>query len=94
MFTYDEAKRLRNLKLHGFDFIGVETVFAGNTVTREDQRAAYGELRQQSLGLWGDVMVFVVHTPRGEDDHIVSIRKADKHEQRTYWKKDKDKDKG
>ena len=71
--------------MHGFDFIGVEVVFARNTVTREDQRAAYGELRLQTLGLWHDVVVFVVHTPRDDDDHIISIRKADKHEQRTYW---------
>jgi hypothetical protein len=31
------------------------------------------------------LMVFVVHTPRGEDDHIISIRKAQKHEERSYW---------
>jgi len=86
MFTYDEAKRIRNLQVHGFDFIGVGVVFEGNTVTREDRRAAYGELRLQTLGLWRDVVVFVVHTPRGDDDHIISIRKADRHEQRTYWK--------
>ena len=86
MSTYDEAKRLRNLEVHGFDFIGVDVVFAGNTVTREDRSAAYGELRLQTLGLWRDVVVFVVHTPRDDDDHIISIRKADKHEQRTYWK--------
>jgi uncharacterized protein len=27
-----------------------------------------------------------VHTPRGELDHIISIRKAEKHEERIYWK--------
>lgn len=86
MFTYDKAKRLRNLEVHGFDFIGVGVVFDGNTVTREDRRAAYGELRLQTLGLWRDVVVFVVHTLRGDDDHIISIRRADRHEQRTYWK--------
>jgi uncharacterized protein len=62
-------------------------VFAGNTLTREDERAAYGEMRLQTLGVWRGVVVFVVHTPRGEDDdHIISIRKADRHEQRAYWK--------
>ena len=86
MFTHDEAKRLSNLKVHGFDFIGVEVVFAGNTITREDRRASCGEQRLQTLGLWRDVVVFVVHTPRGEDDHIISIGKADRHEQRTCWK--------
>ena len=37
-------------------------------------------------GLWGEAVVFIVHTPRGEIDHIISIRKAEKHEERIYWK--------
>jgi uncharacterized DUF497 family protein len=31
-------------------------------------------------------VVFVVHTQRGDADHIISIRKAEKHEERIYWK--------
>jgi len=85
MITYDEAKRIANLKKHGFDFVGAETIFADFTICREDGRDAYGEMRFQSLGLWGDVVVFVVHVPRGEADHIISIRKAGKHEARIYW---------
>lgn len=86
MVTFDEAKRLNNIRNHGFDFIGCASVFAGFTITREDGRDAYGELRLQTLGLWGDAVVFIVHTPRGELDHIISIRKAEKHEERIYWK--------
>jgi uncharacterized DUF497 family protein len=86
MITYDESKRLLNLKNHYLDFVGCEGVFWGFTLTREDGRDAYGELRLQTLGLWNGVVVFVVHTPRGEDDHIISIRKADKHEERSYWR--------
>lgn len=86
MVSFDETKRLRNIRIHGFDFIGCELVFAGFTITREDGRDAYGELRLQTLGLWGDVVVFIVHTPRGGLDHIISIRKAEKHEERIYWK--------
>ncbi len=85
MITYDEAKRVINRQRHGFDFVGSEVVFAGFTVTREDGRDAYGEMRMQTLGLWKGVVVFVVHTPRGDHDHIVSIRKAEKHEERLYW---------
>ncbi|MFO1351919.1 MAG: BrnT family toxin [Gammaproteobacteria bacterium] len=86
MVTYDEAKRLRNLRKHGFDFVGAEAIFAGFTITREDRREAFGELRLQTLGLWNGVVVFVVHTPRGDHDHLISIRKADKREERIYWK--------
>jgi len=86
MVTFDEAKRVANITIHGFDFVGCEVVFAGFTITREDGRDAYGELRLQTLGVWQGVVVFVVHTPRGEDDHIISIRKAENHEERIYWK--------
>jgi uncharacterized protein len=86
MITYDEVKRLANIQFHGVDFVGCEAVFAGFTITREDGRDAYGELRLQTLGLLHGVVVFVVHTPRGEADHIISIRKAEKHEERIYWK--------
>ena len=85
MITYDETKRAANLRKHGFDFVGAEAVFAGFTLTREDGRDAYGEVRLQTLGLWQGVVVFVVHTPRDDADHVISIRKAEKHEARIYW---------
>jgi uncharacterized DUF497 family protein len=85
MITYDEAKRKANLEKHHIDFVGCEIIFAGFTLTREDGRDNYGELRLQTLGLWNGVVVFLVHTPRGENDHIISIRKAQKHEERIYW---------
>lgn len=86
MVTYDETKREANIRNHGFDFVGSEAIFAGFTITREDGSNAYGELRLQTLGLWNGVVVFVVHTPRSDDDHVISIRKAEKHEERIYWK--------
>lgn len=77
--------RPSNIRRHGFDFIGCEVVFLGFTITREDVRDAYGELRLQTLGVWDGVVVFVVHTARGNVDHIISIRKAQRHEERIYW---------
>ncbi len=87
MISYDEAKRLGNIEKHGIDFIDAESILNGFTITREDTREQYGETRYQTLGLLGDiVVVLVVHTPRDESDHIISIRKADRHEQKVYWK--------
>ena len=60
-------------------------MFEGFTITREDARDSYGELRLQTLGLWNDIVVFVVHTARESADHVISIRKAEKHEERIYW---------
>jgi uncharacterized DUF497 family protein len=59
---------------------------SGLTITREDARDAYGELRLQTLGLWNGIVVFVVHTARGNADQVISIRKVEKHEERIYWK--------
>jgi len=36
MFTWDEAKRLANLRKHGIDFRDAEAIFRGNTFTAED----------------------------------------------------------
>jgi len=86
MITYDEAKRLSNIEKHGFDFVGAEAIFRHFHITREDTRVQYGEPRFQTLGLYGNVVVvMVVHTPRDHTDHIISIRKAERHEQRLYW---------
>lgn len=86
MISYDESKRLINLEKHGFDFVGAESVFENFHITWEDSREAYGEVRYQTLGLYGNiVVVMMVHTPRNECDHIISIRKATKHEQKRYW---------
>ena len=86
MVSFDEAKRQANLLKHGFDFVGSEVVFSGFTITREDAFDSYGELRLQTIGLLQGVVVFIVHTPRGRADHVISIRKAQKHEERIYWK--------
>ena len=78
MVSYDEIKRQANIEKHGFDFLGCEAVFEGFTITREDQRDAYGELHLQTLGLWKGIVVFVVHTARGDVDHVILETAADR----------------
>ena len=46
MPSWDEAKRQRNIKSHGLDFIGAEAIWDNFTVTREDLRQDYGESRK------------------------------------------------
>ena len=86
MATWDEAKRLRNLKVHGLDFIGCEAVFDGPVVTWEDVREAYGEQRINLLGWLNGIVVQKTYTERGDEPHVISIRKAEKHEIRRYAK--------
>ena len=85
MFIWHETKRIENLKKHGIDFVDAEIVFAGYTVTAEDSREHYGEQRFLTLGLLQGEVVSVTHTPRGNDDRIISIRKATKREKRFYF---------
>jgi uncharacterized DUF497 family protein len=85
MFSWDEAKRRGNLKKHGIDFVDVETIFRGVTLTAEDIREAYGERRFLTLGLLEDQVVSVAHTESGDNIRIISIRKATKHEARYYF---------
>lgn len=83
--TFDEAKRHANLVKHGIDLAALSGFFDGDLLTREDTREAYGELRFQSVGWHMDGMLFVVWTPGGSEwPHIISARKAEKHE-REAW---------
>ena len=86
MPTWDEPKRLRNVKNHGLDFVGCEAVFDGPVVTWEDAREAYGEQRMSLLGWLKGIIVHMTYTERNDEPHIISLRKAEKHEIRRYAK--------
>ena len=85
MITWDEPKRLRNLRDHGIDFTHLENVFDFPMVTEEDKRQSYGELRLRSLGLHAGRVVFLVWTERQRGAHIISCRYAERHETKTYF---------
>lgn len=84
-FEWDEAKRLSNLDKHGIDFLDVEEVFDGDIVTVEDDRYGYGEQRFVTLGFLQGRIVAVTYTDRGDVVRLISIRRATKYEQRTYY---------
>ena len=79
-FTWDEAKRRRNVKDHGLDFVEAEEVFLGLTFTYEDDRFRYEERRFVTLGLFQGIPVSIVHTETKDRIHVISFRKATKHE--------------
>ena len=85
MLTWDGPKRRSNIKDHGFDFIGADGVFDGPVITQEDDRLAYGERRINLLGWLAGQIVHMTYTERGEDLHIISLRKATKNEARYYF---------
>lgn len=82
-YSFDPAKQASNLKKHGFDFADAQRVIeSGKTVTFEDRRFDYGEVRYVTLGPLGDTLVVVVTAET--EDRILSMRKADRHEQAIY----------
>lgn len=87
MITWDEAKRRLNLEKHGIDFREAEDIFDSPTVTAEDTRSAYGEQRLVTLGVLNGVVVSMTYTERNGDMRVISIRKALKHETRSYLSK-------
>jgi len=84
-YEWDEAKRQSNIQKHGIDFVGIETVFAGKTVTIWDDRLDYGESRFITLGLLSGRVVVIAHTETQEVVRIISVRKATKNEEASYF---------
>lgn len=85
-FEWDEAKRIFNLRNHGIDFVGIEQVFEGETVTIPDDRFDYGEERFVTFGLLDGRVVAIAHTETDEVIRIISVRKATKDEESSYFK--------
>ena len=90
MPTWRESKRRRNIKLHGLDFAGAEAIWDDFTVTREDTRENYGEVRLVTFGILNGEVVVLVHTDGDDDMHIISLRRAEKYEARYYFEVAKD----
>lgn len=84
-FEWDEAKREANLQKHGIDFIGVDSLFEGYTITIEDDRFAYGEKRFVTFGILEGRTVAVAHTESADVIRIISVRKATRSEEASYF---------
>ena len=49
---FDEAKRAETIEARGLDMARAADVFAGATLTVEDDRHDYGEVRYITIGFW------------------------------------------
>jgi uncharacterized protein len=83
---WDEDKRAANLLKHGLDFWDAARVLAGEVLEIEDDRYDYGKTRMIAVGLLVGRVVVVVYVSREVDlIRIISMRKAEKHEQSAYY---------
>lgn len=89
-FEWDDTKRKSKIKKHGIDFIDPPIIFAGYTLTIEDDRYDYGEEGFVTFGVLGGRVVSVVHTETEDLIRIISIRKATKNEEKGYFSQIRD----
>ena len=81
---FDPAKRKTTLDIRGLDMARADEVFAGATLTVEDDRKDYGEDRFITIGFLDGRMVVLVWTPRNDTPRIISMRRANEREQALY----------
>jgi uncharacterized DUF497 family protein len=90
-FDWDERKNESNLRKHGIDFNTASLVFDDPVHLPTLDREIDGEQRWQTIGMAdGVLLLLVVHTVEDEDEadelvRIISARKAEAHERRTYY---------
>lgn len=87
LITYDEPKRLINLREHGFDFAEFQDGFDFSTAVRfETYSSRTGRARFGLIGLLhGEVVVVGIVSPLGSEAlSLVSLRHADKKERARY----------
>lgn len=86
-YTWDEIKERVNRRKHGVSFY--EAIVALRDIDRvveSDDRQDYGEARLRTLGRVGVRVLMVVTTePEDNEVRIISARKANSHEQKSYY---------
>ncbi len=82
---WDEEKRRRNLEKHGFDFADAPIVFQGPVIIYEDDRFDYDEDRLIAVGFLRGRIVAIVYVERNGDLRIISMRKANRYEQKQLF---------
>jgi uncharacterized protein len=83
-FEWDKNKNERNIEVHGFDFNdAIQVFYHWHVIARSPQ--VHGETRELAIGLIEDLEVAVVHTWRGDNIRIISLRRARTYERKIYW---------
>lgn len=86
---YDPVKSEKNISDRGFSF-ELATGFGFDTaLIVEDTRQDYGEQRYQALGHIDNRLYALVFTPRGTVVRVISLRKANAREVKSYEKNTK-----
>jgi uncharacterized protein len=84
----DPGKNAKNLAERGLSFERVAKLDWDTAMVAQDTRRDYGETRLLVMARLDGRLHAAVVTPRGEDLHVISFRKANQREVKRYCKKD------
>jgi len=83
-FAWDPEVRLRNVELHGLDFIRAALIFEGPVLLVEDAREEYGASRCRALGAVDGMCVMLYYEMRDGHRWLLAARKVEEHAARTF----------
>jgi uncharacterized DUF497 family protein len=86
LIEFDSAKSAENLRKRGIGFERFAEMDLERAISVEDMRKDYGERRLRVLGYIGRLLHAAVITPRADKIRVISLRRANRREERTYAK--------
>ncbi len=90
-FEWDETKNETNRRTHGIDFNHVPEIFNGPMIINIDDRFPYDEERYIGIGFLRNIIAVVAFVEtEGDVIRIISARKANKHESKSFEKEIRD----
>ena len=82
--SFDSAKDKSNVAKHGVSLAEAENSEWDDCLAGPDVRRSYGEARLVAIGYIGLRLYVVVYVDRGAIRRIISLRKANKREEKRY----------
>ncbi len=87
-FEWDNNKAAANWQKHRVAFDQAIKAFRDpSCIEQIDRRKDYGEERINLIGMCDGIILHITYTERGERIRLISARKAEKHEQDHYYRK-------
>jgi uncharacterized DUF497 family protein len=83
---FDPAKSAKNRRNRGIGFERFAEMDMDTAIAVEDTRRDYGERRLRVLGYIDGKLHAAVITPRGDTIRVISLRRANRREERAYAK--------
>jgi len=86
LIEFDAAKSAENVRRRGIGFERFAEIDFERAISVEDTRKDYGERRLRVLGYIGRRLHAAVITPRGGKIRVISLRRANRREERAHAK--------